>query len=60
MHDAFEMLRVAKMLAEASMSPKTIINRSYYAMFYSVVAALTTIGETSKNHSGIISLFNLN
>ncbi len=50
---------VVRML-EAGFSPRTIVNRSYYAMFYAVLALFihsNTPHKTSK-HSGVIGIFN--
>ncbi len=38
-------------------SPQSIVNRCYYAMFYSALALLQDIGKAPTKHSGIISLF---
>lgn len=38
-------------------SPQSIINRSYYAMFYAVLALLQKIGKIPSKHAGVISLF---
>jgi uncharacterized protein (UPF0332 family) len=50
---------VVRML-EAGFSPRTIVNRSSYAMFYAVLALFihfNTPHKTSK-HSGVIGIFN--
>jgi len=47
----------AKFLLEGKRSPQSIINRSYYAMFYSTLALLEKIGKIPSKHSGAISLF---
>ena len=52
LHDAEQMLR-------SGITPRSVINRSYYAMFYAVLALFISAGinpKTSK-HSGIITLF---
>ncbi|MDA8335176.1 MAG: HEPN domain-containing protein [Peptococcaceae bacterium] len=54
---ATEVLADAKKLSHAQGSARSIANRSYYAMFYAVLA---TIGQGSAKHSGVISLFDLN
>lgn len=56
---AEEMLEAAKSLAAAGISPRSVVNRAYYAMFYSCLAVLATINKGSAKHSGVISLFNL-
>ncbi len=54
---ARETLRDAHVLWGQGGSPGSVINRSYYAMFYAVLALLTTLGKGSSKHSGVISLF---
>ncbi len=54
---AEESLGDAKALLNAGRSPRSIINRSYYAMFYAVLALLQKIGKVPHKHSGVISLF---
>ncbi|WP_298439428.1 HEPN domain-containing protein [Geobacter sp.] len=47
-----------KMLAE-NLSPRSVVNRAYYAMFYAVMALFLHRGinpKTSK-HSGVIAIF---
>jgi uncharacterized protein (UPF0332 family) len=47
-----------KMLGE-NFSPRSIINRAYYAMFYMVLALFLKTGMTSKSskHSGVLGIF---
>jgi uncharacterized protein (UPF0332 family) len=59
MEQSKETLEAAKALANASLSPLSIVNRSYYAMFYAVLALLATINKGSSKHSGVISLFDI-
>jgi len=47
----------AKFLLDGNRSPQSIINRSYYAMFYATLALLQKIGKVPSKHSGVISLF---
>ena len=47
----------AKFLLDVNRSPQSIVNRAYYAMFYSALALLQKIGEVPSKHSGVISLF---
>jgi uncharacterized protein (UPF0332 family) len=54
---AEESLEDAKALLDGGRSPRSIINRSYYAMFYAVLALLQKIGKVPHKHSGAISLF---
>jgi uncharacterized protein (UPF0332 family) len=56
---AEETLSDAKKMLEDKLSPRSIINRAYYSMFYGVLALFLKGDikiETSK-HSGIISVF---
>lgn len=46
----------AKCLMDARRTPASIINRSYYAMFYAALALLQTIGKTPARHTGVLSL----
>ncbi len=57
MDQAEESLKDAKVLLDGDRSPRSIINRSYYAMFYAVLALLQKIGKVPRKHSGAISLF---
>lgn len=50
-------LNDAKFLLEGDRSPQSIVNRAYYAMFYSVLALLQNIGKVPSKHTGVISLF---
>jgi uncharacterized protein (UPF0332 family) len=50
-------LEDAKILMEQGRSTMTIVNRSYYAMFYSLLALLQTTGKISSKHSVVISFF---
>ncbi len=59
LNQAGEMLEVGHSLANSQISPRSIINRAYYAMFYATLATLATINKGSAKHSGIISLFNI-
>ncbi|RKX58065.1 MAG: antitoxin [Thermodesulfobacteriota bacterium] len=54
---AEESLEDAKALLDGGRSPRSIINRSYYAMFYAVLALLQKIGKVPRKHSGAISFF---
>lgn len=57
LNQAEESLKDAKVLLDSNRSPRSIINRSYYAMFYAVLALLQKIGKVPRKHSGVISLF---
>jgi len=52
-----ETLVDAKKLLKAQGSPRSIVNRSYYAMFYAVLAVLATMDLGFAKHSGVIGLF---
>ncbi len=54
---AHETLHDARILLENSGSPRSVINRSYYAAFYAVSALLASEGVSSRKHSGVISSF---
>lgn len=57
LQQARETLRDAHLLLDQGGSLVSVINRSYYAMFYAVLALLTELGKESPKHSGVISLF---
>jgi uncharacterized protein (UPF0332 family) len=38
-------------------SPQSIVNRSYYAMFYAVLGLLQRTGNVPSKHTGVIGLF---
>lgn len=60
MRQTEETLVEALRMLETGFSPRSIINRSYYAMFYAVLALFihsNTPHKTSK-HSGVIGIFN--
>ena len=50
-------LEDAKFLLTGNRSPQSIVNRSYYAMFYAALALLQKISKTPSKHTGVISLF---
>jgi len=50
-------LEDAKFLLVGDRSPQSIVNRAYYAMFYSVLALLQNIGRVPSKHTGVITLF---
>ena len=53
-----ESLDEAQYLFEGQKSPRFVINRVYYAMFYSVPALLIFEKYSSSKHSGVLSYFN--
>jgi len=60
MRQTEETLAEAVRMLEMGFSPRSIVNRSYYAMFYAVLALFihsNTPHKTSK-HSGVIGIFN--
>ena len=60
LREADETLADAEILLEGNSSPRSIVNRAYYAMFYAVLALFIrfdTPVRTSK-HPGVIGLFN--
>lgn len=50
-------LNDARYLLDGSRSPQSIINRAYYAMFYSALALLQKAGKIPSKHGGVIGLF---
>lgn len=59
MDQAAESLADAKALLTSGRSGRSIVNRSYYCMFYCVLALLQTINRVPRKHQGAISLFDL-
>lgn len=60
MRQTEETLAEAVKMLESGFSARSIVNRSYYAMFYAVLALFihsNTPHKTSK-HSGVIGIFN--
>ncbi|MBN2464975.1 HEPN domain-containing protein [candidate division WOR-3 bacterium] len=57
LEQARETLADARTLLEASRTPRSIVNRAYYAMFHAVLALLQNVGMASSKHAGVISLF---
>lgn len=55
---AEESLDEARYLFEGLKSPRSVMNRLYYAMFYSVLSLLIFEPFSSSKHSGVISYFN--
>src|SRR3972149_11342967 len=55
---AEESLDEAVFLLSGRKSPRSIINRAYYAMFYAVLALLIFEPYSSSKHSGVLSYFN--
>ena len=55
---ARESLDEARFLLAGGKSARSVINRAYYAMFYSVLALLLYEEFSSSKHSGVLSYFN--
>ena len=47
----------AKLMQSSGGSTTGIANRSYYAMFYAVLASLHTTGQVPSKHAGATALF---
>jgi len=58
LQQAEESVDEAKFLFDGNKSPRSVINRAYYAMFYSVLALLIFEPYSSSKHSGVLSYFN--
>ncbi|MEW6237521.1 MAG: HEPN domain-containing protein [Candidatus Omnitrophota bacterium] len=59
MSQADECLEDARTLFAYEKGWRTIVNRSYYAAFYSVLALLQTLGKIPRKHRGVIVLFDV-
>jgi len=57
MDQAHSALKEAVFLREKSDTTLGAVNRSYYAMFYAVLALLQRIEKVPRKHSGAIALF---
>ena len=57
LEEAGESLEEAKVLLREKMSNRSVMNRLYYAMFYSVLALLQNKQLSSSKHSGVIAVF---
>jgi hypothetical protein len=58
MQQAEESLDEARFLLGGGKSARSVINRAYYGMFYSVLALLVYEEFSSSKHSGVLSYFN--
>lgn len=56
---ADETLSDAKTMLQSKLSPRSIINRAYYSMFYGILALFlkTDIDLKTSRHAGVISIF---
>jgi len=55
---AEESLAEAQYLFDGEKSPRSVINRVYYSMFYSILALLIFEPYSSSKHSGVLAYFN--
>lgn len=57
--EAEETIADAKLLLASGRSSRSVVNRAYYAMFYSVLALLIAeeVEHKTSKHSGIIAIF---
>ena len=55
---AEESLDEARYLLDGGKSLRSVINRAYYSMFYSILALLIFEPYSSSKHSGVLSYFN--
>ncbi len=58
LRQAEESLEEAEFLMSGRKSPRSIINRAYYAMFYAVLALFVYEPYTSSKHAGVLAYFN--
>ncbi len=58
-NQAAECLDDAQTLLSLNKGFRTIVNRSYYAAFYSVLALLQIKGKIPRKHRGVIVLFDV-
>lgn len=54
---AEESIKDANILLDSGGSLRSVINRSYYAMFYAALALIAAKRTGSSKHSGVISIF---
>ena len=57
MDQARECLDDGSYLLAANRGARTVVNRAYYAAFYTVLALLQTIGKAPRKHKGALTLF---
>ena len=58
LEQAKESLDEAGYLFSGNKSPRSVINRAYYAMYYSVLALIIFEEFISSKHTGVLSFFN--
>ena len=59
LHQADETLADAEQMLQQGMSPRSIVNRAYYAAYYAVLALFirTNMRVKTSRHSGLIAIF---
>ena len=57
LQQAEDSIKEAEILLNSGGSFRSAINRSYYAMFYSVLALICKKGMGTSKHSGVLSIF---
>lgn len=59
LNEAEETLADARKMLDSGVSPRSVVNRAYYAMFYAVHALIIydNVELKSSRHSGMISVF---
>ena len=57
---AKESLEEAEYLFTGEKSPRSVINRAYYAMYYSTLALIVFENHITSKHTGVIAFFNKN
>jgi len=57
LESAREILRDAQLLKQSGGSPKSIVNRAYYDIFYASLALLVTADVEPSKHSGVLAKF---
>ncbi len=58
MRQAEETIGEAEYLLTGSKSPRSIVNRIYYSMFYALLGLLVVEPYSSSKHSGVLAYFN--
>ena len=57
MERARETLRDSQGMRSIGVTPTSIVNRSYYAMFYAALALLASKDQETSKHTGVLALF---
>jgi len=57
LENAREILQDAHTLHESDGSPRSIVNRAYYAMYYAALALLVTVDRNPSKHTGVMAFF---